>query len=156
MSTRVLRTHSMTTRSVEQHHNDRAAVGYQLTVDAMQNEIRNICRPDLAAFRECALAELRAKSHVPSTIDCFETYRAADAIYVEAQTQTDEKYPSVFRAMETTLETLHGMDNMYRVHCNEPREMGSIRGMHLNQWQLWFDTVLDEIQSDVHDEVYTI
>ena len=60
-SLRDLRTHSMTTRSVEQDHNGRAAVGYQLTVVAMQNEIRSICRPDLAAFRECALAELRAK-----------------------------------------------------------------------------------------------
>ena len=56
--------------------------------------------------------------------------------------------------MNNTLKTLHGMDNLYRAHCNEPCEVGdTIRGMLVTQWHAWVEFILREIHSGVMERL---
>ena len=71
-------------------------------------------------------------------------------LFVEVQTKEGQARNRAMFAMQNTLNTLHGMDNLFREHRNEPHETGgTARGIPTTHWYRWFREELDGIYEEV-------
>ena len=86
-------------------------------------------------------------------------------LFEEAHIKQEQARNTALSAMQNTLNTLHGMDNLLREHYNVPRETGgTVRGILINhpvawcrpQWCGWFRdelaAIYDEVRSSCNSQ----